>query len=51
MYIIFLHYNTIGVRYLSDVDALGLGGPRDDARDSQPRVAGVGEVGWVHHHD
>lgn len=34
--------------YLADVRALGLGGPGDDARDSETRLAGVDKVGWVH---
>lgn len=34
--------------YLTDVGALGLGGPGDDARDGEAGLAGVDEVGRVH---
>lgn len=34
--------------YLSDVGALGLSGPGDDARDGEASLAGVDKISWVH---
>ena len=34
--------------YLSDIGALGFGGPRDDPRDGETGLAGVDEIGRVH---
>lgn len=44
------HWNSVTIppSYLTDVGALGLGGPGDDARDGEARLAGVDEVGRVH---
>lgn len=43
-----LTLHTASPSYLADVGALGLGGPGDDARDGEARLAGVEEVGRVH---